>query len=400
MKASMHRGKAKSAKHNDRNFDTSKADHISTTTVAENIYWNCFDKQYKESEKSSKMTFEQSRLCYYKEHYSEALESQNDRHRKKGNHNRVKSMAQFMKCDRYAPTEEIIQIGKRGEKINRAKVQKATVEYFKFLQAWNNKNGNHLHILDLALHRDEPNGILHLHIVMVYDYTDENGMLQVGKEKALEQAGVPLPFPDEPNSRTNNRNITFTAICRSEWQKIAINNGFDIDIVPEHVKTGKAPRKHQDKENFIATQQAKEREVKAAEREKEAAELIQKYSKEIDFLKKRKAEVQQRAEEIKEEKRLFLEKVVSEANTAIEECCREHIEKVVSTAEKNLAQEISKVADSTPIKIIRDDVLYERVKEALKNQEEADEQRSASSEILYKSVNQLQTSNQSGGLSI
>jgi kynurenine formamidase len=57
--------------------------------------------------------------------------------------------------------------------------------------------------------------------------------------------------------RYNNRQITFTAICREMWQDACDNHGFDVDRETE------PSREHQDKQAYIATQNAKQRETDA-----------------------------------------------------------------------------------------------------------------------------------------
>ena len=66
------------------------------------------------------------------------------------------------------------------------------------------------------------------------DLLYENGkeMLVIGKGRALELAGFPLPFPDKEPSRTNNRAITYTRMMREKGEELAkesLNSKKDYD---------------------------------------------------------------------------------------------------------------------------------------------------------------------------
>ena len=60
-----------SVKHNDRQFDIAKAEHIKAEESEKNIYWHC----YKTS--NPELSFEEAELKYYKEHFSNYIEVRN-----------------------------------------------------------------------------------------------------------------------------------------------------------------------------------------------------------------------------------------------------------------------------------------------------------------------------------
>ncbi len=49
----------------------------------------------------------------------------------------------------------------------------------------------------------------------MFDCENRYGELCPQQEKALEELGIPLPNPDKPKGRHNNRKQTFDAVCRT-----------------------------------------------------------------------------------------------------------------------------------------------------------------------------------------
>ena len=114
--------------------------------------------------------------------------------------------------------------------------------------------GRHCKTLDVALHLDEPEGTPHIHERHVWMFVDEKDkIVKIGQEEALKHAGIELPFPDRPQSRTNNRKMTFDAVMREKWYDIVEAHGIEVDRRPDKKK-----RKHLPKEQFIAYQKEQE----------------------------------------------------------------------------------------------------------------------------------------------
>ena len=70
MRTTMHNGRSKNGrgygeKHNDRNFDVSKADNINAEKMKDNIYRNYYN--------DNSMTFEQVELRFYEENFEKML---------------------------------------------------------------------------------------------------------------------------------------------------------------------------------------------------------------------------------------------------------------------------------------------------------------------------------------
>ena len=78
-----------------------------------------------------------------------------------------------------------------------------TLLYGKDIEKFKAKYGDHVHVLDWALHLDESTP--HIHERHVFDCENKYGEVAPQQEKALESLGFELPDPDKPLSRRNNR---------------------------------------------------------------------------------------------------------------------------------------------------------------------------------------------------
>ena len=92
-------------------------------------------------------------------------------------------------------------------------------------------------------------------------------MLVIGKGRALELAGIPLPFPDKEPSRTNNRAITYTRMMREKGEALAKEMGFDIDVT-------RSKRPHLEKDDYIAYAQEKEFKEFLADKQRRELEKV------------------------------------------------------------------------------------------------------------------------------
>ena len=276
MKVSLHGGRGRSLKHNDHDFTS---EHIDEERKRDNLILYA-----KIDGKQAGKTSEETIVNVYKSLYGEAIELQNEKYKKKRQYGYVKTAADWAKAPRYAPREEILQIGNKDDEISRAMLATCYNEFFK----WKNENfGKYCKRLTASLHADEAS--LHVHELTTWFYTDANGVRKPGLAKALEQAGVPLPDPSKPVSKTNCRAMTYTAMCREKWQTICKQHGLQIDVTPD------PEAKHQSTEQFKARKQAEE----ALEQRK--AELEKEYQQKAEALKQKlEAEYKQKADALAE----------------------------------------------------------------------------------------------------
>ena len=127
-----------------------------------------------------------------------------------------------------------------------------------FIEKFKAKYGDHVHVLDWALHLDESTP--HIHERHVFDCENKYGEVAPQQEKALESLGFELPDPDKPISRRNNRKITFDAACRKMLFEIAKRHGLELEEEAEY-----GNRKYLEKQDFIL---AKQKEQLAAQQNK------------------------------------------------------------------------------------------------------------------------------------
>ncbi len=204
-----------SASHNDRSFDVRKADHIDQSRMSENRYWCIYEG----------MSFEEAERKFYEEHYSQMIHRQNE-HRKD-----ALSISDYLRIPRYCPEELILQIGCVDDTIKDSAVFDTCFDkYMIYLKKWNQSHGGHMHVLNYAVHKDE--ATIHAHIRRVWDYITKDGVRRIGCSFSLKMAGVPLPEPDKPEGRLNNRKVTFDRMMRDQWIGICEEHGIMVERLP------------------------------------------------------------------------------------------------------------------------------------------------------------------------
>lgn len=248
IRVTSHSGRTGSARHNDRDFNLEKADHIDPERTNENLTYCIYPG----------MSFQDAELHYYKMTFGGELRLQNERYKAQGHHERVRTMEQVIVTKNKAPDELILQIGDKDTDTDPETFVKAVNDYVEWHEKWNAEHGNHVTILDGAIHLDETSP--HYHERKTYVYQDENGYNHLGQEKALEQAGLELPDPSKPRSRTNNRKMVYTQICRNAWVEICRNYGYDVEMQPipgvKHKKKSDFVRDKEREKNLDAREAA------------------------------------------------------------------------------------------------------------------------------------------------
>lgn len=218
MKATLRNGKG-SARHNDRTYEgATEADR------EEVILTSQAKPKYKD--------FVENEIACFEELYGAWLDRQNEKYRKKGNYDRIKTMEQIVggpngskTKGRYEPTETILQIGKNGENVNIEVLKSCVSEYMYKLK---NKYGSNMRFLDLAIHK-ENSSVYHVHLRRTWFYRDDEGIICPGKKEALKQLG----FVVEKSNRYNNGTTLQTAEERELWYEIIKAHGLEIDEVAD-----------------------------------------------------------------------------------------------------------------------------------------------------------------------
>lgn len=240
-------------KHNDRNFDLENSFHINSDKTNENMYINFVtNKSYTHEEKMKKniQTFEEMEAQFYEENFSKALDKKNERYKKNGHKERIKTMKETREDKSYCPEETIFQFGSRDE-FNEEDYDKFIDVMNEYLMWFNDSFSPHIKLLSCALHVDEATP--HFHLRKVYIGEDKDGNKFPSQSKALKKLGVERPDPSKKKSRYNNPKMAFTEITRNKLMDICEEHGLSIEREPE---TG--GRKHLEKQDYILYKQKKD----------------------------------------------------------------------------------------------------------------------------------------------
>ena len=270
MRATQHSSRTRSngavigTAHNDRRFDVEKAENI--REGAKNIYLVRDEERHKIVPIGEDgPSFDEVEKRFYERHLSADLERQNQRAIKAGHKERVQTMDEYRTSRKHCPEEVIIQLGNADVAADRDVFVRCVDEYLREMIA---AGHGHLAVLDVAVHLDESTPHCHIRRAWVYE---EDGLLRIGQEKALQAAGYsPMCLREghEGESKYNNRKIAFDHVMREKWLDIAERHGLQIEREP--VPDGKHNRS---KEDFIRDKLADAAEVlRLADRAREVLE--------------------------------------------------------------------------------------------------------------------------------
>ena len=236
-------------RHNDRRFDVENSEHIDSERARQNVYWDCYrgftTADSREDSSQPDFSFEEIEKIYYAEHYGDHVDAQNVRNEKTRHTERNRTVSDLLKNNKTCPEESIYQIGTLEESVPPETLVQIVNEFY---AEFERRFGSHVHILDWALHLDE--GTPHIHERHVFDCKNRYGELCPQQEKALEELGIPLPNPDKPKGRNNNRKQTFDAVCRTILFDITKRHGLHLDQEPSY-----GGREYLEKQDYILMKQ-------------------------------------------------------------------------------------------------------------------------------------------------
>lgn len=224
------------------------AENIAGERTRLNLYWDCANGLRTHEENSRFPTFTQHERNEYEKRYGSFIAGQNARNIKAGHAKRNRTVDDLLADVRICPEETIYQIGKEGDCPPPEVLLEIVQE---FMDTIEERFGRHVHVLDWALHLDETSP--HIHARQVFDVENRYGEMEPKQEKALEQLGIPLPFPDKKPSKVNNRKVAFDGICRELLLGICREHGLEVET--EAIYGGKMNRQKND--YIIAAQQEK-----------------------------------------------------------------------------------------------------------------------------------------------
>lgn len=292
MRMTIHNGRAGkngayNPRHNDRQFDISHAEHIDPERVKSNIYWNWTGDPGK--------TFEAAEAAFYEKHCREYLDAVNRRHREQRHPERVRDMDAYRTARQTCPEETLLMIGNRDEHLP-PKTLRAICEN---LRNWEENTVPGLRVLDMALHVDEE-GAPHIHMRKAWIYRDENNVESIAQSKALQAAGIPLPHPDKPQGRHNNRKQVFSAMERQALYEICRGYGLESLLETKPREKSRSGREFEDYKANKAEERAQAAEMRARmaeERTKQAEASLQKIKGAKTHAQKRTQRAQEQAQE-------------------------------------------------------------------------------------------------------
>ena len=254
MKLTRHNGRSGkngtyNPRHNDRRFNVENSEHIEADRARQNVYWDCYrgftTHEFRENPEQPDFSFEEIERMFYYEHYGGHVEAQNARNEKTRHTERNRTVEDLLKNNKTCPEETLYQIGTMEQSVPPEVLFQIVTE---FQEEFDRRFGSHVHIIDWALHLDEATP--HIHERHVFDCENRYGELCPQQEKALEELGVPLPKPDKPKGRNNNRKQTFDAICRTLLFDICRRHGLHLDQEPSY-----GGRDYLEKQDYILMKQ-------------------------------------------------------------------------------------------------------------------------------------------------
>ncbi len=216
-------------KHNDRRFNVENSEHIDADRTKLNVYWDCYQGYTLPNDENadSKYTFSEIERAYYFDHYQEHCDAQNERNVKARHSDRVKTTDGILKNKTTCPEETLYQLGNIDGTVSADILAQISAEFF---EEFEKKFGDHVHILDWALHLDETTP--HIHERHVFDAENSYGELCPQQDRALEMLGFELPDPEKKKGKHNNRKMSFDNECRKLLISICQKHGLDIDVEP------------------------------------------------------------------------------------------------------------------------------------------------------------------------
>ena len=224
-------GKAYSRKHNDRQYDITKAENINESMVIKNIILH-YDKDNVphviDNTDENRTSIDEHEHTIYQELFSESLSAQHRRNEAARHPERNKSIDDLLDSKNTCPEETIFQIGSVDDGFPDSSILMEIFEdYQREVIA---RFGHNIHFLDAALHLDE--AVPHIHVRKVWAYDGKDG-LDISQNKALEEMSFERPEPDKAPNKWNNAKITFSEWERDIKLKLCQKYGLDIELVPK-----------------------------------------------------------------------------------------------------------------------------------------------------------------------
>lgn len=346
-------------KHNDRRFDVGNSEHIDPERTKENLYWDCYDGLYRHEDRDDHMSFEEVEKRFYEENYLDFTLAQNARNEARRHPEKNRTPDDLRKDKRTCPEETVYQMGTMGDSESPETLRTIAEEFFeKFRELF----GEHVHMLDWALHLDETTP--HIQERHVFDCENKYGELAPQQEKALELMKVPLPKPDENKWKYNNRKMTFDAACRTMLFDICKSHGVYLDEEPVY-----GGRAYLEKQEYILMKQKEE----LAEQDQALQSQELKLAAQGQAIRKQEEKLEEQGHKIAEQELKIgrqeekLEAIlirIEDTESFVEEVADAAYEKAVDAVTQTTAQEVGAldlaIMEEEQKKILKDPKLTDK----------------------------------------
>ena len=170
--------------------------------------------------------------------------------------------------------------------------EKIIDDFYRWKLDWSESHGGNLIVLSYVNHFDETTP--HTHGREVWQ-AKRDGIWVVSQELGMEQAGIPLPDPTKPVGRYNNRNMTYTAMCRSKFQEICRDYGFEIETEP--IPTKPKHKTVKEYHDFVDREYFEKREKDLMDREQELSNKNAELDEMIRLADERESELDREKQE-------------------------------------------------------------------------------------------------------
>ncbi len=207
-----------SPKHNDRNFDLSKNSSIDLERVRENLYFNPYEGFYRSGD--SKLTFEEIEKEFYEKHLKAKVDKTNENYIRHRNKEKCISLKSYY--SKHPPEESIFEIGDMTNHPDSTAMGQISHDFI----LWHEERFPKIVILNAAVHLDE--NTPHMHLRKVFMHRDKYGLEEVQMKGCLKDMGIERPDLTKKESRNNNRQQTYTKMCRDKLIELCKEHNLEI----------------------------------------------------------------------------------------------------------------------------------------------------------------------------
>jgi len=242
LKLTRHNGRAGShgtynPKHNDRSFNLANSEHIDPERAKGNIYWDCFhgfrSALAPQDPDDLAATFSDVERQFYESRYTTFIEGQNERNAKIRHTERNRSIPDLLSSRKTCPEETIYQLGTLDEHASAEDLLNIVTE---FIDEFKAKFGEHVHVLDWALHLDESTPHIHeRHGLNLEEEAEYSSRKYLEKQdfilaKQKEQLAAQQTRLDELTLRINDMETLIDEVTAAAYDKA-------VEVVTDMVRT-------------------------------------------------------------------------------------------------------------------------------------------------------------------